>query len=82
MVSKGGEWRLASMALMASMAPVAMMVLIVSLTSMTSMEAPLLLRSCDAAIIGVIKTVGVLELATSRETARSRSLRCVDKIKN
>ena len=37
-----------------------------------------MLRLWDAAIIGVIKRVGVHEI----ETARSRSLRWVDKIKN
>ena len=61
------------------------MVLIVSLTSLTSMEAQedidvkALLRSWDAAMIGVTERVGVHEIATLRETARSRSLRWVDK---
>ena len=53
------------------------MVLIVSWTSRpqegTDVKAPLMLRSWDAAMIGVIRRVGVHEIATPRETARSRS---------
>ena len=43
-------------------------------------ESPKLLRSWDAATIGVTERMGVHELATPRETARSRSLRRVHKI--
>ena len=72
---------------MAPVAPMASMVPMVSLTSMTSMEvqegtdvkAPLMLRSWDAAIMRVVIRVGVHELTTPRETARSRILRWVDK---
>ena len=46
----------------------------------TDVKAPLLLSSWVDAIIGVTKRIVVRELATPRETARSRSLRRVHEI--